>query len=195
MKENLLIWEEPIAGERYKVSIDPGQAKITQSAITVIRFKKDQLGNTKPVYCARDAGLYPPETTAIKAVAISNYYNRAEIVWEANSHGLAITELLKHRRPIYFRKDIISGIVSQVPGWLTTSKNKDYMMHMVARYLPDLECHDVEVAHQLRNHRLVGDKIEVVGANDILMSLAIALVTYEQNPVRRGMVGTSGWKW
>ena len=193
-KENLLIWEEPIPGERYSVSIDPGQARITQTAITVVRFRKDTQGNVTAVYCARDAGLYPPETTAIKAINISNYYNRAEIVWEANSHGLAITELLKHRRPIYFRKDIISDKITLTPGWLTTSKNKDYMMHMVARYIPDIECYDIEVAHQLRNHRLVGDKIEVIGASDILMALAVALVTYESHPVKRGLVGVSGWQ-
>jgi hypothetical protein len=56
-------------------------------------------------------------------------------------------------------------------------------------------CHDIEIVHQLRNHRLVEDKLEVIGANDILMSLAIGLVTTDTKPAKRGLVGTTGWKW
>ena len=69
------------------------------------------------------------------------------------------------------------------------------MLQRVSRYLNDMVCHDIEVVHQLRNHRLVGDKVEVVGANDILMSLAVALSCFEPKPMKRGLVGTSGWKW
>ena len=194
-KDNLNIWYKPEKNVKYTVAIDPGQAKISQSAITVLTFDRDEYGNYKPRYCARDAGLYSPEVTAKKAVAASDYYNRAEIVWEANSHGLAITELLKNRRPIYFRKDIISGMQSMEPGWLTTSKNKDYMLQTLTKYLYDLTCHDVEFVRQLRNYRLVGDKIEVVGADDILMSFAIGLVCSNPKPIKRGFMGRSGWKW
>lgn len=194
-KEGLNIWYQPEKDKKYLVTIDPGQAKVSQSAIGVLTFDQDKDGNYKPRWCARDAGLYSPEVTAKKAVAASDYYNRAEIAWEANSHGLAITELLKHRRPIYFRKDIISGMPSMEPGWLTTGKNKDYMLGTVHKYLPDFACHDIEVARQMRNHRLVGDKIAVVGASDILMSLAIGLCCMNPKPIKRGFLGKAGWKW
>ncbi len=192
---NLLTWFEPEKDRKYFVAIDPGQAKITQSAITVLTFTQDEHGNYKPRYCARDAGLYTPEVTWNKAVAASDYYNRAEIGWEANSHGLAITELGKNRRPIYMRKDIISGRESIEPGWLTTSKNKDYMLQTASRYLYDLECYDIEYIRQCRNHRLAGDKVEVVGANDIFMAFTIGLMCMDPKPIRRGFVGRSGWKW
>jgi hypothetical protein len=194
----LHIWYKPEKGRKYIVSIDPGQAKITQSAITVVNFDQDELGNYKPKLCARDAGLYSPEVTSGKAIMASDYYNRAEIVWEANSHGLAITELLKHRRPIYFRKDIVNGMQSMEPGWLTSGGargTKDYMLQTVDKYLMDLTCHDIELVRQLRNHRLVGDKVEVVGANDIFMSFAIGLCCLNPKSMKRGYLGKAGWRW
>jgi len=194
-RDNLHIWHQPEPGRKYFVSIDPGQAKVTQSAITVLTFTQDKEGNYKPRYCARDAGLYSPEVTVRKAVVASDYYNHAEIGWEANAHGLAITELLKTRRPIYMRKDIISGRESIEPGWQTTPRTKEYMLQTVNKYLYDLECHDIEFVKQCRNHRLIGDKVEVVGPNDIFMSFAIALCCMEPKPIKRGFIGRTGWRW
>ncbi|KKM75692.1 hypothetical protein LCGC14_1387680, partial [marine sediment metagenome] len=189
------IWYQPESGKKYGVAIDPGQAKVTQSAIVVVCFDQDEHGNYFPKLCARDAGLYSPEVTWNKAVKASQYYNRAMISWEANSHGLAITELGKNYRPIYFRTDIISGVQSVEPGWLTTSKNKDYMLQAVDRYLPDTTCHDIELVRQMRNHRLVGDKVDVVGANDIFMAWAVALMTLDPKPRKYGYSGRHGFKW
>ncbi len=194
-KDNLQIWYPPVRDKKYMVSIDPGQAKITQSAITVLTFDQDEYGNFIPKYCARDAGLYGPEITWKKAVAASDFYNRAEIVWEANSHGLAITELGKTRRPIYHRKDIVSGVVSLEPGWLTTSKNKDYLLNGVYKVLDDLIVHDAEFIQECKNHRLVGDKMEIVGSNDIFMSFAIGLACMNPKPTKRGLIGRHGWRW
>ncbi len=194
-RENLSIWYHPEKNKNYVVAIDPGQAKVTQSAISVVCFDLDEHGNYLPKLCARDAGLYSPEITWNKAVKASQYYNRGMIAWEANSHGLAITELGKNYRPIYFRKDVVSGMTSLEPGWLTTSKTKDFMLQTVDKYLPDTICHDIELVRQMRNHRLVGDKVEVVGANDLFMSWAVALMTMDPKPKRRGYIGRSGYKW
>ncbi len=198
--DGLNVWYRPETNEagkptrQYLVVIDPGQAKITQSAIGVLTFNKDELGNIIPVWCARDAGWYEPELTWEKAVKISNYYHRAEIVWEANAHGLAISVLGKNRRPIYFRKDIISGIPTMVPGWLTTGSTKPYMMQQVEKYLPNLICHDIELVRQLRNLRVEDGKLLVIGLDDIFMVLAIGLSVHNPNPVKRGYQGRTGWK-
>lgn len=189
------VWYWPEPGVKYGVTIDPGQAKVTQSAITVGCFVQDEHGNYHPKLCARDAGLYSPAVTWDKAVKIAKHYNNAMIAWEANSHGLAITELGKHHRPIYMRTDIVSGAQSIEPGWLTTSKNKDYMLQAVDRYLPDTVCHDIELVRQIRNHRLVGDKVDVVGANDIFMSWAVFLMTFDPKPKKYGYSGRHGYKW
>ena len=192
---NLLVWYPPEEGKTYVISIDPGQAKITQSAIVVVTFDLDDAGNYHPKLCARDAGLYSPAVTWDKAVRASQYYNRGMIAWEANSHGLAITELGKNYRPIYFNKDIISGRTSLDPGWMTTSKNKDYMLQAVDRYLHDTICHDIELVRQMRNHKLIGDKVEIVGANDIFMAWCIALMTFDPRPKKYGYTGRSGPRW
>ena len=196
--DGLEVWYEPEKGKNYIVSIDPGQAKITQTAIGVLCFDQDDDGNYKPKWCARDAGLYSPEVGVKKAIAASELYNRAMIVWEANSHGLAYTELLKHRRPIYFHKDVVSGRVSMEPGWYTSGGakgTKDYMLQQVNKYLPDLDCHDLELVKQMRNHRQVGDKIEIVGLNDIFMAFAIAICCLNPKPMKRGFMGKAGWRW
>lgn len=198
IENGLHVWYPYEKGGRYLVAGDPGQAKVSQTAIVVVQFIKDEHGNTIPRVCARDAGLYGAEVMAKKLVAASDMYGRAMITWEANAHGLAVTELLKNRRPIYFRKDIVSGRESLEPGWLTTGGSrgtKEYMLAKVGQYLPDLICHDIEIPRQVRNHRLVGDKVEVVGANDIFMALAIALCCWEPKVGKRGFVATSGWRW
>jgi hypothetical protein len=158
-------------------------------------FKKNEIGNTIPYICARDAGLYPAELTATKAMNASRMYGRCMIAWESNAHGLALTELLKKWRPIYFRKDIVSGVTTLVPGWQTTSKTKPYMLHAMSKYLPDMVCHDIEIPNQMRNHRIHQDTVEVVGSNDIFMAAAVGLCCYEPSQPKRGLVGTSGWKW
>jgi len=192
---NLQIWFPPEKGRKYIVAIDPGQQKITLAAMVVLTYVKDEFGNNKLRYCARDAGLYSPEVIGNKAMAASDLYNRAEITWEANSHGLAVTEVLKNRRPIYMRKDIISGVGTMVSGWLTTSGNKPYMLQQVEKNLYDMECYDLEFIRQCRNHRLLGDKVAVVGPNDIYMACAVGICCLNPIQPKRGYAGRSGWKW
>ena len=55
------IWYTPIESKSYMVIVDPGQAKMTQSVISVLTFDKDKFGNIVPVWCARDAGWYSTE--------------------------------------------------------------------------------------------------------------------------------------
>ena len=197
--DGLNIWYRPERDEegkpskQYLVIIDPGQGKITQSVISVMTFERDELGNTIPIWCARDAGWYDPDTTWEKATKISDYYHRAEIVWEANAHGLAITVLGKNRRPIYFRKDIVDNMPTMTPGWLTTPSTKPYMMQQVERYLPNLVCHDIELARQLTHFKRVKGKLEIDGLDDIHDTLAIGLAVHNPSPIKRGYQGHAGY--
>ena len=197
--DGLNVWYRPEVNEegkptkQYLVVIDPGQGRITQSAIGVLTFEKDNLGNTIPIWCARDAGWYDPELTWEKAVKISNYYHRATIVWEANAHGLAISVLAKGRRPVYFRKDIVSGRPTMTPGWLTTPSTKPYMIQQVDKHLPSLVCHDIELVRQLGNLRRENGKLVIIGLDDIHDTLAIGLSVHNPNPVKRGYQGRTGY--
>ena len=192
----LNVWYPPEKGGDYLVVVDPGQAKITQSVISVIRFKRDELGNIIPIWCARDSGWYDTEVEYEKACKASDYYNRAMLVWEANGHGFGFTVLAKRRRPIYFREDMISGMSSMQPGWYTSggkSGTKEYMMQQVHKYLPSLICHDIELVRQLRAFRNIAGKVEIIGMDDIHDTLAIGLAVHNPKPIRRGVQGHTGW--
>ena len=93
------------------------------------------------------------------------------------------------------RKDIISGVETKVPGWLTTSGNKPYMLQQVERSLYGIECHDLEFIRQCRSHRLIGDKVEVVGPNDIYMATAVGVCCLSPIQPKRGYAGRAGFRW
>lgn len=191
-REGLNIWYDRKPGKRYIVAIDPGQAKITQSAIAVLTIETGEDNFEYPVWCARDAGLYSPEETVRRALLASDHYNRAMITWEANGHGLAVSALLRNRRPIYMRRDVVSGVNTMEPGWYTSSGRrgtKEFMLQTIHRNLPDLVCHDIELVRQLRNARRVGDKVEWVGADDVHDSLGLALVCFNPVEPKRGFQG------
>jgi len=191
-QNGLSVWYPPEEGKSYIVTVDPGQAKVTQTAITVLM--PPQPGNDHWKYCARDAGLYSLEPTVAKAREAARYYNGAMITWEANSHGLGIAPIIKYGN-IYYRRDVVSGRISSEPGWLTGPRTKDYMLASLHRALPDMVVHDIEFITELRNIRQVGDKALSVGADDIHDSVAIGIVCNNPNPTIRGCLGKSGWKW
>jgi len=188
------VWYPAQEGKTYLVVVDPSQQKFTQSCISVIRFDKDEHGNSIPVWCARDSGWYSPEEEYRKACILSDYYNRAMLVWEANGHGLAFTTLAKNRRPIYFREDLIDNRPTMQPGWYTSKTSKEYMLTQVRHYLDRLVCHDIELVRQLSNFREVMGKLEIVGMDDIHDTLAIGLSVHNPRPVFRGKIGQTGYK-
>jgi hypothetical protein len=187
---NANVWYPPEPGKWYIVSIDPGQAKVTQTAIVVQTFEDE-----KPRYCARAAGLWGPETTVHHALELARYYNMATIAWEANSHGLAIAPLIKDYPNLYFRRDVVSGRESSELGWMTGPKTKPYMLNMMSRMLDTMIVHDSDFLSECRNIRIAGDRAVSVGADDIHDAVAIGLVCRDSRPVHRGFVGTSGYKW
>jgi len=184
------IWYPPEPNKWYTLAIDPGQAKVTQSAMVVITYD-----DNVPKYCARAAGLWTPEVTADKARDLAHYYNDAVIAWEANSHGLALAPLLKDYPNVYYRRDVITGRMGAELGWYTSSKTKDFMLHILARALHNMIVHDTIFLSECRNIRLSGEKAISIGADDIHDATAIALVCSETQPIERGLVGYSGWKW
>ena len=189
------VWYPPEKNQKYIVAIDPGQAKITLTSITVLTVK-----DGKVKYCARDSGFYPSEVTYNKAVNIAAQYNRATVTWEDNGHGLAISALFNSGyRPVYHRKNMISGMPTMSMGWQTTggrNGTKHYMMGTMTNMLPDMLVHDIEFVNQLRSAK-ISDKEEAVfvGSSDIFMSCAIGLVCWQNPQMKRGLIGAAGWRW
>ena len=199
------VWELPKKDFRYIVSIDPGMALHTKTAITVWRFYIDhvKVGEVereveRGVHCATLCGLIGPEETARKAMEIATLYNRALIAPEANNHGLAVLAFLKPYSNIYLRKDIVSGKVTPQLGWLTTPRTKPHMVAELVRMLPNLEIHDLDIISELRNMRTDGDMVVSSSYDDLHDATAIAVACRQSKPITRGFVGAAGYsggKW
>lgn len=191
--ENFQVWYPPEEGIQYLVSVDPSQAKESKTAITVWRFKPED-GIERPVECARFSGLVGPEITAEKAKKIGHYYNKAEIVVEANSHGLAVVTNIKSYPNLYYRRDVVSGRTSKEIGWLTTPRTKPYMVQSLQKALPNMITHDIDLIVEMRNMRWVGDKVITLGDDDIHDTAAIAQTCHSPRSGKRGYAGSAGWK-
>ena len=187
------VWYPPQDGKEYLISIDPGQAKVSQTVMVVLAFE-----DNVPKYCARAAGLWTLEITADMAKELARYYNNAVITWEANSHGLGLAPLLREYPNLYYRKDVVSGKQSSELGWYTSggrTGTKDFMLNTMMRMLPKMVVHDIEFISQCRNIRQAGDRVVAVGMDDIHDAVAVGLVCRDSRPVVRGFVGSSGYKW
>jgi len=188
------VWFLPEDGRWYMLSIDPGQAKVTRTAMVVQAFDEED----NSIYCARAAGLWEPELTAAMARELGRYYNDAVITWEANSHGLALAPLLKDYPNVYYRRDVISGVESKELGWYTSGGargTKEYMLATMRRMLPRMTVHDIQFLGECKNLRLIGDKAVSVGMDDIHDATCIGLVCRDSRPIYRGFVGSSGFDW
>ena len=188
------VWYKPDSPEvkncTFEVSADPGQGKNTDTAINVMAYTPEN----RPILCAIDKGRYLPELACHKMVELGMIYNHCKLSWEANSHGLGYAPLLKSYRPIYYREEVnsVTGKPGNVPGWLTTAKNKEYMLNVVHSILPDFTCHSIDLVQQMRGTRYGdNDKIEHLGLSDILMSCAINLVCHSTRKVKRGLIGAN----
>ena len=188
------LWREPQRDMRYMVSIDPGMGKITKSVVQVWRFwwEKDiEYGE----HCATLSGLYAPEITAEKAIAIARAYNKAMIAVEANGHGLAVLTNLRSYGNLYKRKNLNTNSSGSELGWLTTKTSKPFMVRELAKMLPRLEVNDVDIVSELRNMRYSGDIIKSVGSDDLHDAAAIAVACRRDKIATKGFVGSHGWKW
>lgn len=188
-------WEVPEEGAVYVIGGDPGQGKITESALKVIRADLE-----RPRLVATLSGLIPPEPFAAQTAAIAKWYNNALIVPEANGHGLLYcSELSGLGLNLYMRKDIVSRRPTMEIGWLTTGTTKPFMMQEIARQLPNMEIPDAELLRQLRGwHEIEGKlKPETSTADDHHDAYGLALcgMTINKPQSKRGFKGISGWRW
>lgn len=190
------VWFPPETDEKlapsYIIGVDPGQGKSSESVASVWRFDLDH-----PRHEARIAGLYDPTDTAWRVKALGQYYRRALVVVEANSHGLALVALLMDYPRLYRRTDIVSGIVSSQIGWLTTPKTKPFMLQELSRNLPNLETHDSELVRQIRGVREVSGISYTRIADDQHDAACLAFIgaTGYQQKLSTGYIGSMGWRW
>ena len=192
--EEVEVWFKPEAGGHYIMGIDPGQARQTASVAQVWRFDGGH-----PQHCATMAGYIEPKPMARKCAALGRWYGNALAVPEANAHGLALVgDMLKKYPRIYYRRDLIRGVSSLQPGWMTTPKTKPYMMQELTAQLPHIETYDAEFVRQIRGFRNLGmGKVGTVSADDYHDAGCLALVGAVGSEIgqRDGYRGSSGWTW
>ena len=79
------VWFPPERDGVYVMGVDPGQGKVTESAVTIFRIYP----NRGPQHCATLSGIIDPLEFYRPVAELAEWYNRAFIIPEANSHGLA----------------------------------------------------------------------------------------------------------
>ena len=193
--ENFQVWYPPKENEHYTVAVDPSQAKESKTAISVWTWRQED-GIERPIECARLSGLIGPDVTAQLAKKVAYYYNRAALVIEANSHGLAVVNQVQDYPNLYYRRDVVSGRESNQIGWLTTPKTKPFMVQQLQRALPRMVTHDIDLVIEMRNMRFVGDKVVTLGEDDIHDTACMAMTCHSPRSGTRGFAGQAGWrKW
>jgi hypothetical protein len=193
-----LQWYPYEEGRQYVLSIDPGMGKDSKTVLHVWEFSLDEDGQEHAKHCATCSGYFAPEATAAKARAGADKYHIPLLVIETNPPGLPVAYMLQSYRNLYYRTDIVSGRRSKVIGWLTTPRTKPHMISEVMRMLPYLTSHDINFIGQLRNMRLVGDRIMPVGPDDHHDAGALAMACRPRWVTEdSGFAGTAGWdeKW
>lgn len=188
------IWYEPDKDKKYILSCDVGVAKQSETVIVVITIDKDNDGRETIRHCASLSGLIMPNAAAKLSKQLGNYYNHALITWDAASQGIAFGDEINSYGNIYYREDLQTGHVGRVPGWLTTPRTKMYMFDQITRMLPVTITHDLNLISQLKNMRIINDKLLSVGLDDFHDSFGIALSCRGSVPVTRGYAGSAGWK-
>ncbi len=183
------IWEPPQPGTHYLLAIDPGAGHVSESVGTVWNFSGNQFKHVATL-----SGYYEGDEMADKSMTLARYYNGATI---ANEDALEFNTHIKGYEALYYRTDVVSGIVSNKIGWATTGVTKPYMISELNRHISQIDCNDIRVWSQMRNIRWVqgarGARAISVGADDYHDSACIALVCRESVPVERGIVGSYGW--
>ena len=190
------IWYQPEPNKKYIISADVGVAKHSETVITVWHFEtKDN--KEIATHCATISGLIMPNKAAEMAIDLAIYYNGGLITWDAASQGIAFGDVVYSKYGnIYYREDLQSGLKSRTPGWLTSPRTKLYMYDQMSRILPNMITHDSNLVSQIRNMRVVNERLEAVGLDDFHDSAAIAICCRGSIPVTVGFAGESGWtKW
>jgi hypothetical protein len=198
--KNAQIWYPPEEGGVYHIAVDPGQAKVTRSVATVWRLDLDNY--TTVQHCATLAGFYDTKAFGPMVKELGHFYRGGMIAGEANGHGVAFVNQLDDYPSVYYRTELISGITTKTPGWMTTGAarltgrgTKAYMMGELNEVLSVMECHDLNIVRELLQVRLSGDQIKFLSSDDFHDSAAIMAATRPSNTAigKRGFVGVTGW--
>ena len=123
----LWVWEEPVEGVNYVISVDPASGK-TSGDFTAIQVIRADTRAQVAEYCERTEAL----PTAERAVLLASWYNDALLSWEINGVGHAVSLGIMQTEywNLYQREQVESVNFEARFGWSTTIATKPIMVHV-----------------------------------------------------------------
>lgn len=188
VRTNFWVWEKPLDGHNYIVSSDVGRGDGSDySTIQVI-----DANELKQV--AEYQGKIPPDLFAHLIHKIALEYNKAYVVIECNSFGLATCLVLKNQlrydsSRIYHSKSIKKMVNhhwnvdvdenGEIPGFQTTTTTRPLIINSLTSYLRDrkIELNSKRLVTEFDTFIYNGVKPEHSSGyhDDLIIALAIAL--------------------
>ncbi len=179
------IWRKPRTDGIYVLSADVGTAQTRHGSFSAAAMKNHKDGKYDLSIKAR----VPVAEFARLLVEYATQYNMALLAVERNAYGIAVLEhirrlgypsekIYKHRNPNMPRK-------APLPGWYTTSANRDDMLENLAELLiaRDIQTRDADLFNEMLDMIWEGDKRVIPkGRND---DLIFAYAINEQVQPRR----------
>lgn len=181
----LLIWEMPVAGQKYVVGVDTahGLAKGDFAVAVVIEAKTCTL-------VARWKERCDPHIWGQKAALLAWFYNEAILAVETfpSAHGVtAVNEAMRlGYKNVYLRatRGQILRQTTNMFGWHTNSTSKPEMIDRAKRALEDQSSYipDEDLLQELRTRSWnVKGQMEGPGHDDIFAAYAIALMVRDES--------------
>ena len=126
------VWKKPVPGAKYSMGVDValGNENSDYSCVQVIRLSEG-IEPDEQVACWH--GLINPTALAGIVAAVGYWYNEALAAVEVNSYGEGTNFILMRQYEYenvyrFKRLDRITNFITNISGWLSTSKSTDSLM-------------------------------------------------------------------
>jgi hypothetical protein len=177
--EREAMWEEPERDALYVIGADPAEGLADSDASAAVVMHRPQEAGPPMRVVARIRGQWPPDVFAAKLYALSERYNRAELVVERNNHGHAVLLELENLGGSVW-KDRKRGAEAQ-PGFSTSQASKVLLIDRLDKSLRErslvLSCEATISELRAYQHLDDGSLGAPSGAHDDLV-MALALANY-----------------
>lgn len=135
MYENLLVYEKPQKNMKYVVGVDPSEGiGGDNSVICVVNaYNGEQVAEFA-------TNKVPPDVLAGYVIEIANYYNKAFVIVEVNSIGLAVMNVLKNKYMNLYRRESFdkqARIYRETLGWKTSAATKPVLIQELEQRVRD----------------------------------------------------------
>jgi len=166
----------------YRVGADPseGDPGSDHSPLAVL---DDQTMNLAATWY----GKAPPDVLACYAIDLAHYFNEAEIIGEANNHGILFHNTISQMGypNLYYRQvspESVAQEITDKPGYLATTRNRQHLFDTLRKYVRMKmgKIHCPHMIQQIQTLVYVDDKVQAgVGSEkDLLVAFGLCLMSH-----------------